>query len=299
MVSAPPKLPSAAVSQPAAIAREEEVARRREALAEAGAGDPKSTVTMMATGLKNSVKTVPLLLKKYWWVALIIAVGWLLLAIWEPVSLSAKYPALSGVFNVLTPVIGFLIVITAAYNNWVARSIYALIIFKVGIPLVQRIRSEGLGSVMKSFASVIPGMKSNWTECGTRALVLYIGMLGIGLAFSNFLTRNNSSDKVLVSIALAISLVKNLSDGKKSMPFMASRVISKDIFKLFKKDNPVKNNHIYLGIGGLMAGLLGAIVLMLLRNLPQGDFLGYYLGALVFVVGVTLFIVKARAKPTK
>ncbi len=297
-ISAPPRPPSAAIAPPKIKPREAEVARRREALAEAGTGDPKSTASMMGTAIKNSAKSIPLLLKKYWWLALIIGVGWLLLAIWEPIGLAVKYPALRGVINFLTPIIGVLILVTAAYNNWVARSLYALIVFKVGIPLVQRIRKEGIGPVFKSFASVVPGLKSNWSECAVNALPVYIGMVGVGLALSNFLTRNNSSDKVLVSIALAISLVKTLSDGKKSMPFMATRVISRDIFKLVKKDNSVKNHHIYLGIGGVMTGLLGAIVLMLTRNLPQGDFLGYFLGAAVFIGVVVVYFVKARKKAT-
>jgi hypothetical protein len=42
------------------------------------------------------------------------------------------------------------------WNNWVAKSIYVVIIFKVIMPLVLRIKKEGFRRVYNSFKSVVP-----------------------------------------------------------------------------------------------------------------------------------------------
>ncbi len=83
---------------------------------------------------------------------------------------------------------------------------------------------------------------------------------------------------------------------------MVSRVVSKDIFKLFKKDSPVRNHHIYLSFGGLMIGLIGAILLAILRSIigdGAGEFMGYYLGGAGIIAGIVLLLVKGKALQTK
>jgi hypothetical protein len=147
---------------------------------------------------------------------------------------------------------------------------------------------------------VVPDLKNNWIESGITSLAIFILSSGVGLAFSNMLTRNNKLDKYLVSLALAISLVKVLGDGKKATLFMTGRVITKDIFKFFKRNNPVKNHHIYVCLSGFMAGLLGALVLALIA-IGAGDtvqYWGYFLGGAGVVVGIVLFIVKLKSKKT-
>ncbi|MDD4874230.1 MAG: hypothetical protein PHE15_04575 [Dehalococcoidales bacterium] len=298
-IISPPVLPSAVTTKPPAKSKQEEVAHRRKTIAEAGSGDPGSTAAMLVTGFKNTARTIPLLIKKYWWIALVIVAVWTLAASWDPLLLTLRYPSLSGLIDFFSPIVTFLVFITVAYTNFIAKSIYALIVFKVIIPLVQRIRKEGFVIVIKSFSSIIPGIKSNITECGISGIPVFVSLLGTGLISSNFLTGNNRGSGVLVSIALALSLVKALNDGKTSTPFMASRVVSKDIFKLLKRSNPVKNNHVYLGISGFMTGLLGSMILMVTRGLPQGDFLGYYIGVLVLLAGIGLYFIKTKAKPAE
>jgi hypothetical protein len=263
--------------------------------------DPKSTGELLATIGKNALTTVPILIKKYWWIMLILAGLWLFLMTFNPLLWSRNNPSLAWLFNAINPLVMLLIFLTAAWNNWIAKSIYVVIIFKVIMPLAMRIKKEGFGTVLNSFKAVIPSIKQNWQECNTKALPLFVSFLGAGLLVTNFLSRNNSFDKCFVSVALAISLVKVLSDGEKSPAFMAFRVISKDIFKLFKKDSPVRNHHVYICFSGLMTGLAGALILFIIRAITGdgiGQFIGYYLGSIAIITGITLNILKGKLPQT-
>jgi hypothetical protein len=275
------------------------VERRRAALAGTGIGDPKNTGELLRISARNMTKAIPLLIKKYWGVGLIMMAGWLFLMTFNEYAWSLQVPAMAPVFRMIAPLVGFLIFITAAYNNWVAKSLYVLIIIKVFIPLFRRIKTEGLARVVDSFRAIAPGTTKSWEESSPVSASILVMLIGAGLAFSNFLTRNNASDKVLVSIAAALSLVKVLSDGRTSIPFMSCRVISKDFFKLFRKVNPVGNPQIYLGIEGLGAGLLCSIILMELKG-PLGDTiggnLGYFAGAGLLVIGIVFAIVQAQQR---
>jgi hypothetical protein len=46
-------------------------------------------------------------------------------------------------------------------------------------------------------------MKQTWQELGARALPVFVTFVGLGLILTNLLSRNNSFDKCIVSIALA------------------------------------------------------------------------------------------------
>lgn len=54
----------------------------------------------------------------------------------------------------------------------------------------------------------MPGFKDNWAKAGGVALSLLVGFSGVGAFLSNYLTRNNRIDKIAVSLALAIALMK-------------------------------------------------------------------------------------------
>ncbi len=287
-----PRVPGAprvpAQTQPGDAAKAAEIERRRVALAGSGVGDPKSTIELVTTGAKNTARAFPILIKKYWWMALILGGLWYVLMTVNTSSLPMQ------------PVADFLVFLTAAYNNWIAKSVLVLVVLKVGVPLFRRIKAEGFGKVMESFQSVGPGLKKNWAETGAAAISLFVVALGIGLALSNFLSGNNSYTRYLASLALAFSMVKTLSEGNKAMTFTASRVVSKDVFKIFGKPSPVRNHHIYLSVGGVMAGLAGAAVPALLfffgvagvRMSPVYENICYFMGGAVVVIGAGVYFVK-------
>ena len=303
---APPRAPGAtprvpaSQAQPKEAARTAEIERRRAALAGSGVGDPKSTIEMILTGAKNTAKALPLIIKKYWWLILIAGGVWIFCQSFDPVVWGNKTPKLRGFYNAIKPGVDFLVFLTAAYNGWVAKSVYGLVILKIFVPLVQRIRADGFKPVMDSFKAVVPGIRSSWTVSGDLSLSLFIFTTGTGVALTNLLSGNNSYTRCIASVALALSMVKFLSDSKKSMPFMATRVVSKDIFKTLRKENPVKNHHIFVAITGVMAGLSTSIIfaLMVLQRGTPGpiEFAGYWLGLAAIVAGIVLYFVKVKGK---
>lgn len=78
---------------------------------------------------------------------------------------------------------------------------------------MHRIRSQGLAKVVSDFRKLVPGFKESWAKTGALAFALVVGFTGVGAFISNYLTRNNRVDKIAVSLALAIALMKALSDG--------------------------------------------------------------------------------------
>lgn len=307
IITSPPKPPlipgfPAAKGTPTAAAVKAKETERQQALPGAESTDPKNTGVMIAATFKNIVKIIPALLKKYWWVILIIAVLWVFLMTWDPITLQINHPNLSGLINAVDPVVTALIFLTAAYTHFVSKTIYVLIILRVILPLARRIKSEGWKKVWVSFKDVIPGIKRSFTACAPNAMPIFIGFIGAGLVLTNLLTLNNLWSKVLVPIALAFSMVKTLSDGKTSMSFLATRVVTKDISGLFKKKQGANNNQIYLGIAGAMIGLIGSIILALLKD-PLGDTIGgnfgYILGAAGIIAGIVLYFIKRKSPETK
>lgn len=261
---------------------------RRMELAGLEAGDPRSTYHLIKLGFSNVVSIVPKLLRKYWWHILIVLVVWYALASFNPMRLSTQFPALTPVWFFIDGFLLYMVFITAAYNNFVAKAVYFTLIMRVGLPLIRRIRSEGLAKVVADFRKLVPGFKENWAKTGAVALSLVVGFAGVGAFVSNYLTRNNRVDKIAVSLALAIALMKALSDGPKSLPFMAGRVVMKDLFVLMLKPSPVRNHHIYLAVSGLSLGFLCSLPFAYLSK-TTSDYIGYYTGIVAILAGLVLF----------
>ncbi len=101
-------------------------------------------------------------------------------------------------------------------------------------------------------------------------------------------------DKIAVSLAIALALIKALGDGARSIPFITGRVVMNDIFVKLHKPSPVRNHHIYVAISGLTLGFLSSILLAFLRK-PMGDNVGYILGLIAMAAGIVLyFILKSK-----
>ena len=256
-------------------------------------GDPRSVYHLLKLGLKNVVTVVPNLVKKYWWLILTVLAIWYALEAFNVFYLSEKVPILNPLWNLIDKFILLLVFLTASYNNFVAKGIYAAIIIRVGLPLAGRIRREGLLKVFNDFQKIGPGFKESWATAGGIALSLLVGFLGVAAFLSNYLTRNNRIDKIAVSLALAMALAKALSDGTKSLPFMAGRVVTKDLFVLLLRPSPVKNHHIYIAVSGLALGFLCSLPFAYLSKMISDD-IGYITGVIAMVAALILFFAKNK-----
>jgi hypothetical protein len=272
---------------------------RRKELAGLEPGDPLSTYHLLMRGINNVRGILPKLLIKYWWVALVVIGVWTFLGWFDAIRLAMKYPQMAGLFMGFEKLILFIVFITAAYNNFVAKAVYATIMIRVGLPLIRQIKSEGMTKVLNDFKKVIPDFKANWAETGPVGISILVSMVGSALIISNFLTRNNVIDKIAVSLALAMALLKALNVGSKSLPFMTGRVVSKDISMMFLKPSPVRHYHLYVAISALAVGFFGALPLSFMRiTQSYYDPTGYILGGIAIVAAVPLYFV-TRGKNIK
>lgn len=285
---APPAAPAAPKAQKAAK-------ERRMELQGLEGGDPRSTVHLIRLGVRNAVGTLPALLKKYGWVIPLTLFVWTVLGSFDAYKLMFSMPTLAPFWMAVNKVVLVLVFLTASYNSFIGKAVYATLVFKVGLPMVGRIRREGFGNVQKSFASLVPNLKSSWAQVGGKSMGLLVFFAGSGAFISNFLTRNNAVDKIAVSLAIALSLMKALSDGPRSIPFMTGRVVMKDLFVAMKKPSPVRNHHIYVAISGLVAGFLCSLPLAVLRK-SMGENIGYILGTVAMAAGIGLIIALGSGK---
>lgn len=252
-------------------------------------GDPRSTVHLIRLGLRNAGATVPTMIRKYPWAIPLVLFIWTVLGTFDAYKLAMSMPSLAGLWMFLNKIVLVLVFLTASYNSFIGKAIYGTLVIKVGLPLLRRIRRDGIGKVSTEFKSLLPDLKANWTLTGGKSLGLLVFFAGSAGFISNFLTRNNAIDKVAVSLAIAFTLMKALADGHKSIPFMTGRVVMKDIFVAMKKPSPVRNHHIYVAISGLVAGFFFSLPLAVLRK-SLGEAIGYQLGAVAMVIGIVLIV---------
>lgn len=249
-------------------------------------GDPRSTYHLLRRGFRNVLKNLPLLLRKYGYFVPVVLMGWTILGTLN----TYRMPAFIG------NIVMLLVFLTAAYNSFIGKAVFGTLVIRVIIPMGRRIRREGFGKVSGEFKTLIPNFRTNWSAVGARSLGLLVLFAGSAAFISNFLTRNNAIDKIAVSLVIAVSLIKALSDGPRSIPFMTSRVVMKDIFVLLGKPSPVRNHHIYVAISGLVLGFLCSLPLSVLRK-SMGENIGYILGMLAMVAGIALLFTLKEKKP--
>lgn len=258
-------------------------------------GDPRSTVQLFRRGIGNVARTLPPILQRYAWVLPVVLLVWTLLGSFNAYRLMSSVPALTPLWVFLDKIVGLLVFLTAAYNNFVGKALYGTLFFKVILPLLRRMRREGVVKVGGEFKSLLPNLLVNWSAVGTRSIGLIIFFAGCGAFVSNFLTRNNAFNKTAVSLAVAFTLMKTLSTGSRSIPFMTGRVVMNDVFAALKRPSPVRNQHLFIAISGLVLGFLSSVLLALLRS-SMGDNIGYILGAIAMAAGIVLFFVLKSKK---
>lgn len=287
---APPLRPTvmAAPAKPSEIPAPKKKERRMELEGLEG-GDPRSTIHLIKLGMRNAAGTLPAMIRKYGWVIPATLFVWTVLGSFDAYALVMSIPSLAGLWMFLNKIVLVLVFLTASYNSFIGKAVYATLVVKVGLPLFNRIRREGFGKVSKEFSLLLPNLRTNWALVGGKSLGLLVLFAGCAAFTSNFLTRNNAIDKIAVSLAIAFSLMKALGDGPKSIPFMTGRVVMKDIFVAMKKPSPVRNHHIYVAISGLVAGFLCCLPLSVLRK-SMGENIGYQLGVLGIIVGIGLLV---------
>lgn len=244
-------------------------------------GDPETLLDLFKPMAKNFVRTLPKILPR-------LAAGLMFALVVNLVLMTAKPYMLP---RPLDKVVGMLVFLFAVYTGVVAKTVFWTLIFTFGRSLVSRIRREGPAKVQAELKSLGPALKNAWSALGNGALYVFLVGGGAGLALCNFLTKNNKINKYSAAIIVMMALIYGLGAGTKSPLFVLSRVACKDLWRFLKGANPVRNEHVYVGVAGIVAGLLGNTVIMLL--IP-GNYTGYISGTAVLAASVILRVTRSK-----
>ena len=237
--------------------------------------------------IKTNLLHIPRFLKENWIWLLSLAAVWYILWIIP----TYKVPYSIRKFYL------FIIFLTATYNNFVGKAIFAGFIYGTGIPLFREFKKNGMTPTIDRYKRTLGVIVQTFKKIGTKAMPIFTFGFGVGLFVSNFLSRNNKIDKYLVCFLSGFILFKALSQGFGSIQVRLFRAFFSDFFKLFRMKSPVNKEFIYVLFSGLSAGFVGSFISYLAYN-KLGDNTGYILGGLIAFIGIalSLFIGEKNAK---
>jgi hypothetical protein len=205
-----------------------------------------------------------------------------------------------GGFNYMPPtglkaVFSFL---TASFNNVPSRILH----FSALVTLVSAFLPAILGGQYEKVIANVNGVIQLIIKVISykKSQVFYTLIIaaGAGLFFTNYMMRNNSINKYFACFTLGTMIMLSTSGLFKSTFVRLMKGLLNDITKLLKiKDFYTKYQiAIQLGFGG---GLVLSIVSSLIRDISSSAFtdnLGYFLGFIVFVTGITLSFQNLKLK---
>lgn len=227
--------------------------------------------------IKTNLLNIPRLLKNNWkWILPLVAV-------WFILSVIPTYKVPYSIRKIYL----FIIFLTASYNNFVAKAIYAGFIYGTGIPLFKEFKKNGISPIIDKYKRTYGVIKQIFMRIGAKAMPIFVIGVGIGLFVSNFLTRNNKMDKYLVCFLTGFIFFKALSQGYGSIQARLFRAFFSDIFKLFRAKSPFNKEFIYVLFSGLSVGFIGSVVSYLAYS-KLGDNAGYTIGGIIAFIGIIL-----------
>ena len=189
-------------------------------------------------------------------------------------------------------IVSLLIFVTGAYTSVIPKTFFWVLVLTFGRSMLNRVRTDGFDSVRHELTALRPTLSAAWARLETHAMRVAMMGAGVGLILSNFLSRNNRVDKFAPAIALAAAIINGLGTGTSSTVFMFARTVSKDIWRMLRKPNPVTNDHVYVFMAALAAGLLVNGLL----GLTKSDYIGYITGVAALVCSSAIGITGKRGQ---
>jgi hypothetical protein len=247
----------------------------------------------------TNFKNIPRLLKNHiiWLLPLVLI--WMLLS-FDITSLTSNINVKLKLFRIVDK-LSPLIFLTAAYNNFLGKALFAGFIGGLVVPLIKESKKVGsFGTVFKTllakYIKVIKLAIGAFKEKGVNAYIMLLGFGGLGLAFSNLLTRNNKADKYLVCLTTAIMIVNSMSRGINDPVTRLIRAFWRDVMRVFKKGFKLSVSTLYIAMFSFALTLaLSIIVFSFVRF--TNDFVdntGYYIGFSCVVISIILYFIAGK-----
>lgn len=247
--------------------------------------DSPNTIVFLWRMLKQNIKNIPNYIKRNLIAIITMSIIWLILMVWPTYRLPK-------IFMIL-------VFLSAAYNNWVAKIMYYIVMTRTIIPMIKKIKKDGPKDILDNIMKTPRIILENFKARGVAAHTVIIIFTGIAIAVSNYLMRNNKIDKYFICLMVGFGLYKAMSEGPKSVPFSFGRIVTRDIFRLMVKESPFDNKLLYVAIAGLAIGFsAGALAISLFcRNFGNlSDYAGYITGGVLIFIGIMYGVINGKGK---
>lgn len=192
----------------------------------------------------------------------------------------------------LKGIIGIVIFLTATYNPWFAKALYAAFIIREVIPFIREIKAKGfkqafkdrVSRITRTFAIAYKAFKSK----GKQGYILLLWFGGAGLMFANLLSRNSHFDKYLIVFLTAVAIFWALSRGLNDPVIRLVRAFWRDVSGAAKKEeSSITTANLYVAIASFAVGMVVSI-LFVIKTITNNfiDPTGYIIGGACIVVGL-------------
>lgn len=230
--------------------------------------EPRNLFEMFYTLIGNGVKALPQLLPKVILPVLIFSIINLIIMVIP--TYSAR-----GIFKVI---LFTLVILTASYNNFIARTIFWTIIVTLGKKLFKNIQKNGSKNIISDLKRCGSNLLRSWSSFNGGIYYLVLGA-GLGLIFGNFLSRNNKFDKIGVGFVLALTIVGALSKDTNGMTLFV-KLFYKDVNSIMGRKVILSEEKAFVIVFGFALGLVDIVMFTVLNSSNGGYIIGTFLLAL-------------------
>lgn len=151
-------------------------------------------------------------------------------------------------------------------------------------PAVRAYRAGHFAEFKGKYESAWRKIRQGFEALQGRVVSVLVMSLGVGIAFSNLLTRNNKADKYLVCVLLALFLLKSLGQNAQNRFYLLGRALVFDLLKLTgKKDSPLDS---FVSI---------SFFVPFFGSTSYTDPKGYIIGGVVLLLGVGMSFLQGSA----
>lgn len=193
-----------------------------------------------------------------------------------------------GGFNYMMPggIKSVFAVLFGTFNNVPARVLHfssILTLLTSFLPIISQPKRTFMGNLKSSVAVIRPIVK----DVKSKSFSVFIMAFGLGLFTSNFLMRNNSSNKYMVCLSLGMTMILSTSGMFNTTFVKLSKSFFYDLSRLLRFESFLNKYQIVLQ-AGIGIALISSYLICLIHGMFYFGFvdaLGYILGTGIFIFG--------------
>ena len=187
-----------------------------------------------------------------------------------------------------------LAILFASFNNVPARVLHFSSLLTLAAAFIPAALSGKIGKITGTATSSFKLFQKLLSYQKSASFGVLILFAGLGMAFSNFLMRNNAINKYAVCFTLGTTVIFATSGLLNSTFIRLSDGLISDLAKLFKLSSAFETYRLPMQMGfgvGLLASILGSLFRTVSHSYIS-DYICYILGILIGIAGVVLILLR-------